>query len=224
VGVSIGDMAAGLYLATALCAALFERSRTGQGRYIDIAMLDCQIALLENLMSGYLATGRVPHPLGTRHESIAPFAAFRAADTYLVIAAANDALFRKLCDALERPDLWRDERFQCNELRQQHADALTYELEKILSAGSACHWIDRLQNAGVPCGPLNTLADVANDPQVAARRMIVPVDGDRRLYVAGNPVRFDGMPDVTHYPAAPELDADRDRLMREFIPTEARLS
>jgi CoA:oxalate CoA-transferase len=225
VGVSIGDMAAGLYLAIGLCAALFERTRSGRGSYVDIAMLDCQVALLENLLTGYLATGHAPGPLGTRHPSIAPFAAFRAADAYLVIAAANDALFAKLCRALERPDLLEDARFHSNELRHRHVDALTRELEQILSSRPARQWMDRLQQAGVPCGPLNTLAEVVKDAQLAARHMIVPVEGSEgQCQVAGNPIKLEGLADAASFPAAPELGGDQDRLLREFAAPEAQLS
>jgi CoA:oxalate CoA-transferase len=222
VGVSIGDMAAGVYMAIGLCAALFGRTRTGLGRYVDVAMLDCQVALLENDVTSYLATGRLPRPLGTRHPSVAPFAAFGASDTHIAIAAANDALFNKLCVAIERTDLLHDERFRSNELRLEHVDALTAELEKTLATATADTWTERLQQAGIPCGPLNTLADVVKDPQLAARHMILPVQGTP-FQVAGNPIKFGGLPEAASYPAAPGLDADRERLVREFMPEEAML-
>jgi CoA:oxalate CoA-transferase len=178
--------------------------------------------LLENDVTSYLATGRLPRPLGTRHPSVAPFAAFGASDTHIAIAVANDALFNKLCVAIERTDLLHDERFRSNELRLEHVDALTAELEKTLATATADTWTERLQQAGIPCGPLNTLADVVKDPQLAARHMILPVQGTP-FQVAGNPIKFGGLPEAASYPAAPGLDADRERLVREFMPEEAML-
>ena len=124
VGTSIGDIAAGLFAAIGISAALAERERTGRGTLVDVAMLDAQVAILENAVARYLATGEVPGPLGSRHPSIAPFAAYAAADGHLVIAAGNDALFRRLCDVLGRPALAADARFAGNEARVRHADAL----------------------------------------------------------------------------------------------------
>ncbi|WP_323117793.1 CaiB/BaiF CoA transferase family protein [Burkholderia alba] len=222
VGVSVGDITAGLYLAIGLCAALYERAHTGRGRRLDIAMLDCQIAILEDALTGYAATGVVPQAQGSRHPSAAPFSAFRAADAYLVIAAANDALFAKMCHALARPDLLNDALYRTNALRRRHIDALTRELEITLATRSAQAWIERLRAEGVPCGPINDMSDVVTDAQLAARRMIVPVDGDRAgaFRVAGNPIKIDGVDDALLYPPAPELDADRSRLIGEFVTLE----
>jgi len=225
-GVSIGDMAAGLYLAIGLCAAIYERTLTGGGRYIDVAMFDCQVALLENLLADYTATGVLPQPLGTQHPSIAPFSVFRAVDTSMVIAAANDSLFNKLCCAVERQDLLQDRRFHTNELRHKHVAALTLELERTLSTKSARQWIDCLQRAGVPCGPVNTLDEVIHDSQLAARGMILPISGDAtgQLRIAGNPIKMDGVTDAALALPSPDLDADRDRLIHEFSGTEAHTS
>lgn len=217
VGVSIGDMAAGLYLAIGLCSALYERTLTGCGRYIDVAMLDCQVALLENMMTAYLATGIEPRAERTRHPSVAPFAAFHAADGDLVIAAANDRLFEALCRALNRPALATDERFRTNELRHRHVDALTQEIEVALAGKPASHWLKLLEAAGVPCAPVNTLAQAAADPQLAVRKMIVPAgSGTGTLRVSGNPIKVSGALAPEPYPPEPALDADRARLLREL--------
>ena len=225
VGVSIGDMVAGLYLTIGLCAALYERYRSGCGCYIDVAMLDCQVALLENLLTDYAATGILPRPLGTRHPSIAPFGAFSTMDTPLVIAAANDHLFDTLCRAIERPDLLEDQRFMTNEGRHRHVDALTTEIERTLLSKSGGQWMACLQQAGVPCGPINTLADVMLDPQLAARHMIVPVQNEHdRFLVVGNPIKIDSMKEPASSAPAPSLDADHVQLVQEFACAEVQSS
>jgi CoA:oxalate CoA-transferase len=160
----------------------------------------------------------VPGPLGTRHPSIAPFQALRASDGYLVLAAGNDALFAKLCEALGRAALAQDPRFASNASRTQNVDALTDELERALAGAGTAHWLERLEAAGVPCGPLNDVAAVLDDPQVRARNMVVtsedPAAGT--LTLAGNPVKLSGVEDPATRPAAPALDADREALLDEF--------
>ena len=182
-------------------------------------MLDCQVAILEDALTGYAATGEVPRPQGARHPSVAPFSAFRAADTYLVIGAANDGLFEKLCGALGRTDLLGDSRYRTNALRREHIDALTGELEHTLASRSASEWIALLHEAGVPCGPISTVADIVNDAQLNERHMIVPVEDPMAgvFQVAGNPIKASGIADDVAYPSAPELDADRARIIAEFI-------
>jgi CoA:oxalate CoA-transferase len=218
VGVSVGDITAGLYLAIGINAALYERTRTGRGRYIDVAMLDCQVAILEDALTGYAATGEVPQPQGAGHPSIAPFSAFRAADTYFVIGAANDSLFKKLCQALDRVDLLDNSKFRTNALRRKHIDALTKQLERTLASRRAQEWIAVLGEAGVPCGPINTVADIVDDEQLNARHMIVPVnDPEAGVFkVAGNPLKVAGIADEMQYPSAPALDANRAQLIAEF--------
>ena len=207
VGTSVGDITAGLFAAVGILSALHERERTGRGQMVDIAMLDCQVAILENAIARYSATGLVPGPLGSRHPSITPFAAYRAADRPLVIAAGNDGLFSLLCETLGRPDLVDDPRFATNETRTDHADALGLELEAALSAGTAAAWLSRLEDAGIPCGPINDIAGVLADPGVRARNMVVEVelpDGSS-LEMAGNPVKLSGHDDPPTRRTAPDL-------------------
>ena len=218
VGTSLGDIAAGLFSAIGIQAALVERARTGVGRHIDVGMLDCQVAMLENAIARYRATGNVPGPLGTRHPSIAPFQALRASDGHVVVAAGNDALFAKLCAAIGRSALASDARFVSNALRTENVDALAVELETVLATAGVTHWLERLEAAGIPCGPLNDVAAVLDDPQVRARNMIVssedPTAGT--LTLAGNPVKLSGVEDPPTRPAAPALDADRRALLDEL--------
>jgi CoA:oxalate CoA-transferase len=218
VGTSIGDITAGLFGASGILAALYERTSTGVGRYVDVGMLDSQVAILENAIARYAATGQVPGPLGARHPSIAPFAAFRARDKHLVIAAGHDGAFGKLCEALGAPELLADPRFATIPDRVANADVLGEELEKRLAARDAADWLARLERAGVPCGPINDIAAVVADPHVRARHMIVSVDDPvaGRLDMPGNPIKLDGMADGDTRPPAPELDADRARILAEL--------
>ena len=175
VGTSIGEITAGLFTAVGIASALFHRTQNGAGTKIDVSMLDCQIAILENAIARYLATGDVPGPLGARHPSITPFAAFHAADGYLVIAAGNDRLFARLCDAIGRSDLAANPLFATNADRTKHAQALQDEIEAALAAKTAAEWLKTLEEAGVPCGPINDIAHALSDPQILARNMVVTV-------------------------------------------------
>jgi len=216
VGVSIGDMVAALFLATGLNAALYQREKTGVGLKIDVAMLDCQVALLENALTTYLMTGKVAAPQGTRHPEIAPFQVFQARDGPLVIAAGNDALFATLARTLDRPDLLDNPQYRSNVLRRTNVDALQADLEQTLRMRMVREWLERLEAAGVPCGPVNTVADVAVDPQVAARNMIVAIPDTQMgtLRVAGNPIKVSGVLDRTEHRPPPTLDGDREGILR----------
>jgi CoA:oxalate CoA-transferase len=218
VGTSIGDIAAGLFTAVGVNAALVHRQRTGEGMKIDVAMLDCQVAILENALARYLATREVPAPIGARHPSITPFDAFKTGDGFVVIAAGNDPLFAKLCDLIDRHDLLEDARFGDNESRTRHEALLKTEIERSLSGATAATWLERLAAEGIPCAPIQDVAQLLSDPQVAARRMVVrledPIAGDFRT--AGNPIKLSGFPDPETRKPAPALDADGPRIRREL--------
>jgi CoA:oxalate CoA-transferase len=216
VGASIGDITAGLFTAIGIASALHHRHASGEGMKIDVAMLDCQVAILENALSRYFLTNRSPQPLGARHPSIAPFAAFATADGHIIIAAGTDALFGKLCGALGRPALARDARFLTNDLRAEHVDDLSAALEAILAERGSAEWLKLLEAAGVPCGPINDIAGIANDPQVRARNMIVAIEDPEAgpLKLAGNPIKLSAFPDPSSRPAAPALDGDRAAILR----------
>ncbi|MEQ8789962.1 MAG: CoA transferase [Pirellulaceae bacterium] len=215
VGVSIGDLTAGLYLTIGVLGALYKRRAGGGATKVDIAMLDCQLAMLEDALPAYLRLGIVAQPQGSRHPEIAPFQVYTSQDSYLVIAAGNDHLFSLLAKALDRPDLLENPAYKTNALRREHVDVLEADLERTLRQRTTADWLDVLNEAGVPCGPVNTVADVAKDPQVAARNMIVsivdPVIGD--LQVPGNPIKLSGVPERTGHKPAPEVDADREAIL-----------
>ncbi len=207
-GSSLGDIIAGLYCALGIEAALLQRAQTGRGALVDVAMLDCQVAILENAIARLQAGGDTPGPLGARHPSITPFDAFACAEGFIVVAAGNDELFGRLARALGRPELAGDPRFADNPSRTGHHVELKAELEAALAAAPAGEWLRRLGEAGVPCGPVNDVAAVMADPQVAARNMLVscPLPGGGGLRLAGNPVKLSGAPDPATRRPAPELD------------------
>lgn len=218
VGTSVGDITAGLFTAIGITAALHQRNRTGQGMMIDVAMLDGQVAVLENALARYFATGQVPGPMGTRHPSITPFEAFAAADGYIVVAAGNDALFARLCQAVGRPELAADPRFDTNPQRTANVDALKAEIEAALRRRPGAEWLEVLGAAGIPCGPINTVDKVAADPQVVARTMVVSAEGvsGRRLRMAGNPIKMSAFDDPPTRARVPRLDEDRARIVAEL--------
>jgi CoA:oxalate CoA-transferase len=218
VGTSIGDITAGLFTAIGIQAALVECGRSGVGLRVDVGLLDCQVAILENAIARYSATGDVPGPLGARHPSITPFDVFATRDDFVAIAAGNDGLFETLCGAVDAPELARDDRFSSNDRRTQHADALKAALETALSARTTSEWLEVLQRAGLPCAPLNDIADVVRDPQLAARNMLISTDDGAggRVQMAGNPIKLSGYEDPSVRDAAPGLDADRQQILAEL--------
>jgi CoA:oxalate CoA-transferase len=211
VGVSVGDIVAGLFLTIGISSALYKRHETGHGMKIDVAMLDAQVAILENALTRHLATGEVPGPLGTRHPNIAPFQAFHAKEGQLVVCAGHDELYWDFCDAIDRADLKDDPRFLSADQRRENADALEAEIEATFASADAAHWLQVLEEAKVPVSPINTVADVAKLDQVAARNMIRSLTDPKigTLRMPGNPIKMSGVPEPESHRAAPELDEDR---------------
>jgi len=218
VGTSTGDLSAGLFAVIGVLSALFDRTKTGLGQKVDIAMLDSQVALLENAISRYVATGQVPGRLGSRHPSIAPFAAFATRDGHIAIAAGNDDLFARVCKVIGRPDLPNDPRFGSNPKRVNHVDELAGELETALSGHDTKYWLLRFEEAGIPSGPLNTVADVMADPQILERNMIIETqDPDLGpIRMQGNPVKLSAHIDPRTRAHAPDLDEHRAAILKEL--------
>ncbi len=215
VGTSVGDITAGLFATIGVNAALYHRTATGRGMKIDVAMLDCQIAILENAIARYAATGVAPGPLGARHPSITPFAAYQARDGWIVIAAGNNGLFEKLCGVLERPDLLADPDFATNDLRTTNADRLAHEMEFNLHRDTVANWMAKLEAAGVPHGPINNVQQALNDPHVRARNMVVTVDDPVTgpLEIAGNPIKLSAFADPPTRGPVPDLDQQRAAIL-----------
>lgn len=218
-GLSLGDIAAGLYAAIGILAALQERERSGQGQYIDVSMLDCQLAVLENAFTRYFATGQPPGPLGTRHPSATPFQAFPTQDGHLVIALSwgTENQWQLLCGFLGLTDLIDDERFETSGKRTaNHA-----QLEPLLSAAfrtrTTAEWLVDLRGAGIPSGPLNTIAEAAAMPQVQARTMIVEVEHPKlgAVKLINHPLKFSRTPAGVQGPP-PSVGQDTRRVLRDL--------
>lgn len=218
VGVSIGDLSAGLYLAQGILLALFSREKTGLGQQVDVAMLDCQVALLENHISRHMVAGQIPGPIGNRHASIAPFGSFATFDGLITIAAGNNKLWAKLCEVLGKPHLADDPRFANNVDRAANYDEMEREMVKALKTKTSAQWADILDGAGIPCAPIQTVDQVVRHPQVLAREMIVdqahPVLG--RVQVAGVPIKMSGTPGRIHSPA-PLLGQHTGEVLKELM-------
>jgi CoA:oxalate CoA-transferase len=212
-GVPIADLSAGLYAFGGITAALLGRARTGQGTHLDLAMYDATVSLLEGAALSWLATGEDPARIGNAHFAIAPFDTFACADRDITICAANDTLFATLCVALDAPGLASDPRFRTNALRHARRDELKAELEAVLATAPAERWLDVLELAGVPCGPISTVAESVSSEQTAVRRMVADAGG---LPVPGNPVKLSAWPDTVTLGPAPELDEHGAAVRAEF--------
>ena len=203
VGTSIGDITSALFTAIGILSALRHRDQTGEGQLIDVGMLDCQVAILENAMVRYFSTGDIPRPLGRRHPAITPFEVFESADGYVVIAIGNNELWRKFCEHVGQPELINDERFNTNALRTENHESLFPILAEIMCHRATDEWVEALEAIGVPCGPVNTVDKVANDPQVLARDMIAEVKHDTTgtVQVPGIPIKLSETPGQIDAPA-----------------------
>ena len=218
VGTSISDLTAALFTAIGILSALRHRDQTGEGQLIDVGMLDCQVAILENALVRYLSTGEVPQPLGRRHPTITPFEAFESADGYVVIAMGNNVLWKKFCDHVNQPELVDDERFCTNALRTEHHDELFPILTEIMRQRSTDQWVTALEEIGVPCGPVNTVDKVATDPQVLAREMIVEVEHEvtGTVGIPGIPIKLSETPGRVDAPA-PNLGEHTEEILTGLL-------
>lgn len=218
VGASIGDIIAGLFSAIGVMMALNHRERTGEGQKVDVGMLDCQVAVLENAISRYLVSGVVPQPIGNRHPSITPFEAYTAKDGYIIVGAGNDRLWEKLCGLIERTELITDARFNSNLNRTQNVRELKVILDAVFKAKTIDEWMALLEEAGVPCAPINTVDKVINDPQIKARDMIVELDHPvaGHMKVPGVPIKLSATPGSVETPA-PLLGQHTEEILKELL-------
>jgi crotonobetainyl-CoA:carnitine CoA-transferase CaiB-like acyl-CoA transferase len=217
VGVAVTDLLTGMYAATAVLAALAHRDRTGRGQHVDLALLDVQVAMLANQAEGYLATGVSPRRMGNAHPSIVPYQAFATADGRVALAVGNDAQFARFCDVAGRPDLAGDERFATNAARVVNRDALVETLAGLLAARSTADWVASLEAAGVPCGPINDVAQVFDDPQVRHRGLRVEVPHPRLGVVplVASPMRLSETP--VAYGPPPALGEHTREVLRQTL-------
>lgn len=218
VGFSIGDMGGALFLTIGILAALEARHHNGRGQYIDLSLLDSQVALLENAYARYFATRETPQRLGSRHPLIVPFQAFPTRDGNVIVTAGTEEQWARLCAALEHAELAQDERFSNNTARRENVAALERELSEIFRQRTTGEWLTLLAQNEIPCAPIQTIAEAARDPQVLAREMIVKVRdnkaGEQR--VINTPLRFsETRAGVSK--GAPQLGEHSDEVLKEWL-------
>lgn len=218
VGSSVADIFAGLFATIGILAAVNSRMRTGRGQLVDVAMLDSMVAVLENAVSRYLVSGEVPHPIGNKHPSIAPFSTLATSDGAMNVAVGNDEIWRRLCGVLEMKEFEKDPRFADNASRVANFDELKAILEERTGKNTTDHWLAELEKVSVPSGPINDIARVVNDPQVLARKMIVevlhPVAG--LMKIPGVPIKFSGTPAEVEAPA-PLLGEHTEKILSSYL-------
>ena len=219
IGVAFADIFTGLYSAIGILAALQHREKTGQGQYIDMALLDAQVAVLGNQALNYLVSGKVPGRLGNAHPNIVPYQAFATRDGHIILAVGNDRQFKEFCQIA---GIAFDERFATNQSRVEHREELIPQIMAALKSRSTAEWINALEAAAVPCGPINRLDEVFADPQVKARGLGLELtrdDGTKTPSVA-NPLRFSETP-IAYERAAPSLGHDTDEILAQVLGLDA---
>ncbi|MFT6301368.1 MAG: CoA:oxalate CoA-transferase [Granulosicoccus sp.] len=221
VGTSFGDLGAALFGVIGIVSALYKRTKNAQGDRVDIGMLDCQAALMETALARYDVEGKVPTRTGDCHPSLAPFETFEAEDERFVIAAGNDQLFLLMADALDAPDLALDPDFSSNDLRVRNRPKMVAAIEAITRTKPVQLWLDALNEAGVPCGPINTIDQVLDHPQLLSRKMIVKVEGQgaKPFRTAGNPIKLSAYQDLDPEQAlkSPGLNQHREAILAEVM-------
>jgi formyl-CoA transferase len=221
-GVPLSDLAAGLFAAYGILAALEEREESGLGQHVDTSLLEAAMALTVWESTEYWATGRVPGPLGSAHRLSAPYQALRARDGYLTVGATHDRFFEGLCRALDRPDLLTDPRFGDRSARLERRAELAAELEKTTTGEDRAHWLARLEREGIPSGPINSYPEALADPHTLARRMVVDLmhPGAGPVKALGVPIKLSDTPGAVERPA-PLLGEHTAALLTELGYSEA---
>ena len=214
VGIAISDLVTGLYAAIGILAAYTRARETGQGEYIDIALLDSQMALLANQASNYLVSGKSPGLLGNAHPNIVPYQVFETADNPIVVAVGNDTQFKSFCAIVGRPELADDPRYRSNSQRVKNRDALVGILSEALAAQSSGHWLENLK---VPCGPVNSIAEAFADPQVKSRNVVLETEREDLGTVPGvrSPIRYRNNQVKAHL-APPALGDSTTSILQEL--------
>ena len=216
-GVAVTDVITGLYASMAILGALHERNRSGKGQYIDLALLDCHVAMLANQTLNYMTSGVAPGRAGNAHQNVVPYQVFKTSDGHMIAAVGNDSQFRSFCKAIERPELATDERYVTNSKRIQNRDTLIPMLEDILASRTRDEWIAAFEPVGVPCGPIQTIDQVFDHPQVKARELWkeVPHPLGGVSPTTANPIRYSDTP-IEYRRHAPTLGEHTDEILREF--------
>lgn len=222
VGFSIGDMAGGMYCSLSILAALVERAKSGQGQAVEVSLYGAQLAMLENAFARFFATGIVPERLGTRHSAIATFGVFATADGYIAMAAATQAQWEVLCHAIGRPELLADERFATNIARNANREALDSLICESFRSIRTDEWFKRLDAAGVPCGPVNDIAQVVSSREFEHSEMLVEIEHPRlgKMKVLGSPMHFSRTP-VEIVRASPDLGEHTHSILSQLADVDA---
>jgi len=217
-GVAIADLMTGMYSTIAVMAALAHRDRTGEGQYIDMALLDVQVAMMANMNTNYLASGIAPKRWGNAHPNIVPYQTFATSDGHIIVAVGNDGQYRRFVEAGGRPDLAHDERFSTNPRRLRNRDVLVPLLAAMVKTKTKHEWIDALEAAGVPCGPINNLDEVFENPQVLARdmRIDLPHPTAGKVTLVGSPMKLSATPPAYGMPP-PLLGQHTAEVLREVL-------
>ncbi|MBO9354844.1 CoA transferase [Bordetella petrii] len=217
-GVAVADLMTGMYSTVGILAALHERGRSGLGQHIDMALLDCQVAMLANQNLNYMTSGQAPRRAGNAHQNLVPYQVFAASDGHLIVAVGNDSQFRNYCRVIGLPELSDDPRFATNPRRVQNRDALVPLLAERMETGERDYWLAELEAAGVPAGPINTLDQVYQDPQVQAREMRreLPHPTAGTVPVAASPLKLSGSP-VQYRRPAPLLGEHTRQVLAERL-------
>jgi len=218
VGVAVADLMCGMYGVAAVLAALNERRDSGRGQFIDLSLLDTQVAWLANQNLNYLVSGEAPGRRGTAHPNIVPYQAFRTSDGFLMLAVGNDAQFARFCAVAGAAELAADPRFATNQNRVAHRAELVPRIEAILRARTSAAWLADLRKARVPCGPINDIAQVFAEPQVLHRQLRLDLPHPFAGSVPGvrNPVLFSRTP-LEYDRSPPPLGADTDEVLRQRL-------
>jgi formyl-CoA transferase len=221
-GVAVSDLMTGMYATVAILAAVAQRERTGAGQYIDMALFDTVIAMLANMNMNFLTTGKAPGRAGNAHQNIVPYQVFAAADGHVVIAVGNDSQYAKFCEIAGRPDLAADPRFTSNAERVRNRALLVPLLEAIVRDKPAAFWTGKLEAAGVPCGPINSIAQALADPQAVARglRIELPHPTAGTVPLVGMPIRMSASSPSYERPP-PLLGEHTDEVLREVAGLRA---
>ena len=218
VGVAVVDLFTGMYATQAVLAALFHRSRTGEGQYIDMALLDVQVAMTANMSTNYLHSGKAPRRWGNAHPNVVPYQTFRTADGWIIVATGNDGQFRRFCELGGRPELADDPRFARMRDRIGSRDVLVPMLAEMVAKRTSSEWIDGMEAAGVPCGPINDLKQVFENPQVQARGMRVDIERDDAgpVKLVANPIKATRTPPTYRRPP-PRLGEHTDEVLSQVL-------
>ncbi len=221
-GVAVADLMTGMYSTVGILAALHERSRSGVGQHIDMALLDCQVAMLANQNLNFMTSGSAPKRAGNAHQNLVPYQVFAASDGHLIVAVGNDSQFRNYCGAIGLPELSADPRFSTNPQRVKNREELVPLLAERMATGERDHWLAALEGVGVPAGPINTLDQVYEDPHVLARGMKreLPHPAAGKVPMAASPLKFSGSP-VEYRRPPPMLGEHTGQVLSERLGLSA---